>query len=489
MCVILCPQAGRPIASTSAIIGRSPEAWAATKGDNPGMSSRAIPVVVLSLLALAACGSGTDDVEEFAELTAGLSRSEHALAAPGSWTPAGDVVSVGDAQEVQYDGAPAYDDGANCSGDATPGARTLRDVLVNAYPDIDSVGIYNCRVIAGTNSMSIHGVGRALDVMISPIDGEADNGAGDPIAAWLMTNAETLGLQGIIFDHTIWTTSRAPGARVRPYTGENPHIDHLHVEINEQAAAQDLPWYSNPVGPGPAPDCEPLPAGGGVVDDGPCQQHFGPSQFWRSEAAGHGGQLYWTNAFEGDAPSNWARTTIKVEGGGSYDVEVFLDPAFAQFATTRYRVVSGDAEQVVVVDQAARSLEREGWALLGTFDVPEEGLSVIVEDDTSTAPPAEAKRIVFDAVRISGPGEVPPDEPPPDEPPPDEPPPDEPPPDDVPPIDDDGPVLDDDDEGTVEESRIVVVHRQPSCATAPTPAPLLLLLAALFLVLTGRQRR
>ncbi|MDP2344818.1 MAG: hypothetical protein Q8O67_27980 [Deltaproteobacteria bacterium] len=462
--------------------------------------TRSIPVVVLAGLcsfglALSACGvEGDDDHHDFAELTAGQGSTEHALTSPGSWDPANDVVAAGDQQTVQYDGAPSYDGGANCSGNATPGSRTLRDVLVAAFPQIDSVGIYNCRVIAGTNSMSIHGVGRALDVMISPIGGDADNGAGDPIAAFLMTNAEEIGLQGIIWDHTIWTTSRAAGSRVRAYGGSNPHVDHLHIEINEEAAFENLPWYGNPTGPGPAPECAALPPAGGVVDAGPCQQRFGPGQYWRTEAAGEGGQLFWTNAYQGDAPSNWARTTVKVEGGGDFDVDVKLDPAFAQFATTRYRIKGAGAEQVVVVDQAARSLENNGWARLGTFTIPPAGLTVVVEDNSPTAPPA-AKRIVLDAVRVSLPVAAPvdpPDEPAPTpeeptEPTPEEPTPEEPAP--VVPDDKEGPVLDDDDEGTVQESRIVVVNQQPSCAASPSTSSPLVLVAFGGLIALRRRRR
>ena len=457
-------------------------------------------VAALALLAssLAACGvDDDDDHHAFAEITAGLGSTEQALTRPGAWMPSADVIASGDQQDVPYDGAPPYDGGANCSGNATPGARTLRDVLVAAFPQIDSIGIYNCRVIAGTNSMSIHGVGRALDIMISTIGGDADNGAGDPIATFLIENAEAIGLQGIIFDHTIWSTSRAAGSRVRAYSGSNPHVDHLHVEVNEQGGFENLPWYQSPTGPGPAPECAELPAAGGVVDSGPCQQRFGPGEFWRSESAGEGGQLYWTNAFSGDAPSNWARTTVKVQGGGRFDVEVKLDPAFAQFATTRYRVKGDGPEQVVVVDQGARSQERGGWALLGTFTIPAAGLTIVVEDNSAAAATATAKRIVLDAVRVSLPAPPPaeePVEPPPSEepvePPPSDEPVDEPAPQPPAPVvpDDDGPVLDADDEGTVEETRIITVNN-PSCASSSSSPQPLWIAALLGLIALGRRRR
>lgn len=439
---------------------------------------------------------------DYAELVQGQGDRALALRVAGSWSPDADVVAAGDQQTVQYDGAPPWDGGVNCAGNATPGARTLRDVLVEAFPQIGSVGIYNCRVIGGTNSMSLHGVGRALDVMIPTESGDADNGAGDPIAAWLIENAETLGLQLIIWDHAIWSTSRAPGSRMRAYGGENPHVDHLHVEVNEAAGFENLPWYGSPVGPGPndgsgSEPCPALPAGGGVVDAGACQQRFGPGEFWRSESAGQGGQLFWTNAFQNDAPSNWARTTVKVDGAtGDYDVDTFLDPAFAQFENARYRITAADGEHVVVVDQGARARENGGWARLGRFAIPADGLVVVVEDNSDSAVPADARRIVVDAVRLSVAAAVVPPEPgEPEEPTPEEPTPEEPTP--TPeqptpeqptpeqPIDDDGPVLDADDPGTA-ETRVVVANGAKGCAATPTTSPLGL---GLLLLLLRRRRR
>lgn len=330
---------------------------------------------------------------DFADLVRGQGVVEQAERVSGSWSPAASVVANADTQTVQYDGAPAWDGGANCADGMTPGARVLRDALIAAYPQVDSVGGFNCRVIAGTNSMSLHGTGRALDIMLSTISGDADNGAGDPIAAWLMQHAELLGLQLIIWDHTIWSTSRSPGSRVRAYSGENPHVDHLHVEINEQAAAKDLPWYDAPVA-GDVVDapCPALPAGGGVVDDGPCQRRFGPAQYWRSEESGEGGQLFWTNAWVNDAPSNWAQTTIKVAVEGDYDVDALFDPEFAAFAAVRY-VVDG---RVVVVDQSVNA----DSAALGAVHISAAGIVVVVEDNYG-AVDANAKAIVVDGFRVA----------------------------------------------------------------------------------------
>jgi uncharacterized protein (TIGR03382 family) len=363
-------------------------------------------------LVLAACGTELDHDHydhdhDYAEVTAGQGL-EQGIAVSGAWSPSASVVAAGDQATVQYDGAPPYDGGVNCSGGATPGARTLRDLLIANYPQIGSVGVYNCRVISGTNSMSLHGVGRALDIMIPTVGGDANNTAGDAIAAFLIQNADALGLQLIIWDRTIWSTTRSPGNRVRAYTGSSPHIDHLHVEVNEEAAFQNLPWYQNPTGPGPAPSCDVVGADG-IVDAGPCQQLFGPAQYWRTESAGRGGQLRWTNAFSGATPSNWARTTIRPRTAGRYTVQAFIDPAFGRFAQTRYRVRHAGGESVVVVDQA-RAPAGGGFVDLATVDVGAE-VTVVVEDNAAASPPSDARGIVVDAYRIVAASTPPPQEP------------------------------------------------------------------------------
>jgi hypothetical protein len=463
------------------------------------------PGVLLTLTLVAACSTeldvdhAGDHDHDYGELTWGRGVQQGVTVA-GAWSPPPEVMAVADQQQVDYDGAPPYDGGANCSGGSTPGARVLRDVLIAAYPQIGSIGIYNCRVIAGTNSMSLHGVGRALDVMIPTIAGDANNTAGDEIAHWLMQNAELLGVQLIIWDRSIWSVSRSP--RLRPYTGSSPHVDHLHIEINEAAAFKTLPWYNAPTGPGPAPACDVVGADG-VVDAGPCQQLFGPARYWRTESGGHGGQLRWTNAYQGSVPSNHAHTTIKVMTPGRYRVEAFLDARFARFAHARYRLQTGGREQVLTVDQGATAPTGGGFVAIADIDIASE-LVVIVEDNVDFAPPSDARAIMVDAFRVRAATATPPTDPEPTpetdptmpEPAPELPAPETPPetdpeptPEPVPGDDDiidegdSDTVLDDDDPGAVGEAVIVV---EGGCAQ--TRGPGLLPLVG-FALLRRRRRR
>jgi hypothetical protein len=332
--------------------------------------------------------------------------------------------------------------------------------------------------------------------MIPTIGGDANNTAGDEIAHWLMQNAEMLGLQLIIWDHSIWSVSRDG---IRAYTGSNPHVDHLHIEINEIAANKDLPWYDAPTGPGPAPACDVVGADG-IVDAGPCQQLFGPAQYWRTEASGHGGQLRWTNAYEGDAPSNWARTTIRVATPGRYRVEAFLDDAFARFASARYRLQGPAGEQVITIDQGALAPAGGGFVTIADVDISDE-LVVIVEDNVAFAPPTDARAIMVDAFRVRAASTTPPDDPEPTpetdptdpeptpepvdpEPEPVEPAPETPTDEDIVDEGDEGSVLDGDDPGAAGETVILV---EGGCAQARSGS--LLPLAALALLLRRRRAR
>ncbi|MBI1946091.1 MAG: hypothetical protein HYS27_10365 [Deltaproteobacteria bacterium] len=459
-------------------------------------------VTVLALPAISGCTAeldegGDHDHEHPVDMVAGRNagHTQQGLARAGRWQPSADVLAAGDAQQVGYNPAPSWDDGANCSGGATDGALTLRDHLLGYFPQIASVGIYNCRVIAGTNSMSLHGVGRALDIMIPTVGGDADNDLGDPIAAWLIENAAAIGMQTIIWDHSIWRVTYDP--RIHEYTGSNPHVDHLHVEINVAAGNENQPWFDAPFGPAA---CAALTGGESVIDNGDdCLRVYGPGQYWRDESVGYGGDLLWTNAFEAGAPSNWAEWSLPFEAPGTYEVAAYVEPSFGVHRQARYQVRAGGQDHVVTIDQGAAS----GWAVLGTYDFTgAAGEGVKVFDNTS-GPVASEQHIVVDALRVRPPSappppeEPPPEEPPPEEPPPEEPPPGEPPteepPTEEPPTEepppgqgpvDEGPV-DDDDPGTITpQTRLEPSVNGAGCSAAPPGASFAVLLAAI-----ARRRR
>ena len=128
--------------------------------------------------------------------------------------------------------------GEGCSGGLKPGTSALGDQIKQQFGV--TYGGYSCRAnTADKSQLSIHAVGRALDIMTS-------GATGDEIANHLVQNAETLGVQLIIWNRTLWKIG-PNGASSRAYTGPNPHTDHVHAEVNTAVAASG-PGQADPNG-------------------------------------------------------------------------------------------------------------------------------------------------------------------------------------------------------------------------------------------------
>jgi hypothetical protein len=290
----------------------------------------------------------------------------------------------------------------------TPGALILEAYLAETFPQISSIGGYSCRSIVGDeDSMSVHGTGRALDLMIPLDGGEADNGLGDPVGNWLIENAQAIGIQYIIWDLWTWMGERPTGAKDDAYGGENPHADHLHIELSVEASEHTEDWFSDVVSSPEIVGCDALPPEGGIIDDSsPCFLAFGSASYWRLEqGVGYGDGLHWTNAFESDSPSNWGRWVLSFVEQGTYRVELYLDPAFAIADDVRYEVLASGAATELHVDQSAA----DGWTLLGTFEFAEGGEQSLDGFDDMPVPVPDDQHIAFDAVRLTREGHDPPD--------------------------------------------------------------------------------
>jgi hypothetical protein len=170
----------------------------------------------------------------------------------GSYVPDPASLRAGSAI-IHYDDVPAWDGGAHCSGNLTPGARQLSTYIRAHFTGVHTIGGYSCRPnTANTAKMSVHGSGRALDIMIPLDHGDADNGVGDPIANWLIAHSREIGIQYLAWDRTQWSGSRSSG-RVRPYTGPIPHIDHIHAELTIAASRMETPFFGGSVSPPSSP--------------------------------------------------------------------------------------------------------------------------------------------------------------------------------------------------------------------------------------------
>jgi len=328
----------------------------------------------------------------------GVDTLEQPLARPGPWDIPADTLAIGDTQHVDYTGAGPWRGPSGCGGSLLEGTAELRDWLGGAFPQITHIGGYSCRHINGDSStMSVHATGRAMDIFIPLHGGEADNDLGDPVANWLIENAEEIGIQYIIWDRWTWGAHRSSGSKERSYGGAHPHHDHLHVELSTEAAATRTPWFSGPRTL-PGRDCAALPRDGGVLEEtSDCFAAYGPAAYWRSAAGGHGGSLLWTNAFESDTPSNWARWHVHVAEPGEYTVEIYADPAFSAHRAARYTVRHASVDEPLQLDLGGAS----GWIELGVFHFTGDGAEHVSVYDHADGPVPADQRVPADALRLT----------------------------------------------------------------------------------------
>jgi hypothetical protein len=127
----------------------------------------------------------------------------------------------------------SYEPARTCTGGPTPGAKALMAVYLGLYKQRGgtNLGIYNCRTVRGAFTTSLHGEGRACDFGINP------HGApwGTELAERLRVHSAELGIQCVIWNRRIWSGAY-PDAGFRAYSGTNPHLDHIHVELTRAAA-------------------------------------------------------------------------------------------------------------------------------------------------------------------------------------------------------------------------------------------------------------
>jgi hypothetical protein len=167
-----------------------------------------------------------------------------------------------------------------CTQGPTTGARGAMSWFLAKYADDGGLnaGIYNCRPIRGsTRTTSLHGEGRAVDLAIRPYSAKY----GSELADLIRRHSAELGIQCVIWNRRIWSGYYD---EFRPYTGKNPHVDHLHVELswtaaNGSTAATVALWEKvlghlvddegdvKPVASKPStPAAKPSTGGGSVVD-------------------------------------------------------------------------------------------------------------------------------------------------------------------------------------------------------------------------------
>ncbi|MEI7447948.1 MAG: hypothetical protein WCK28_23875, partial [Burkholderiales bacterium] len=102
---------------------------------------------------------------------------------------------------------------------------------------VRSVGTRRSPAKASTagRERDLHEDGRGADVMIAAPATPQGDATGDALAALLISHADRLGVQLVIWRGTEWAASRV-GAAWEDYTGAEFHRDHVHVELSPEVA-------------------------------------------------------------------------------------------------------------------------------------------------------------------------------------------------------------------------------------------------------------
>lgn len=164
------------------------------------------------------------------------------------YIPSRAALERGNAFTREYEDAPRWDK-SKCASWHKPGTLMLGEFLVKKFPGATHFQGYECRAsTSGSGKMSVHGTGKAIDLFIDVVAGDADNSAGDPPANWLIANSRDVGIQYLIWDQTDWGPHRG-GEKHAFYSDgsdkKSPHIDHIHLELTSDAAERETPFFMN----------------------------------------------------------------------------------------------------------------------------------------------------------------------------------------------------------------------------------------------------
>lgn len=135
---------------------------------------------------------------------------------------------------------------STCDPTPKPGTVMFRNQVLARFGGADAGIVRDCLV----GGVSEHKEGRAWDWAIP------SRQAAEQMLAWLMepdsfgrphARLRRAGVMYLIYDRHIWSAYRGPaGSQAwRPYTGENPHADHMHVSFSRDGAAGATSFYSS----------------------------------------------------------------------------------------------------------------------------------------------------------------------------------------------------------------------------------------------------
>lgn len=147
-----------------------------------------------------------------------------------------------------------------CSGFSLPGTVATARYVQEKFAFTYSLGIYDCRNVAGKPYLSNHACGRAWDCGVPMFsNGAANTKLGFMVVNWFKTYSTQLGVIDEIYNRVIYDDLSPNG---RYYGGVNPHRNHVHMTQSKSKAlsltyakivAFAGPTVWTPVPPPPAP--------------------------------------------------------------------------------------------------------------------------------------------------------------------------------------------------------------------------------------------
>ncbi len=169
---------------------------------------------------------------------------------PPSGLPLG-TPFVGKYTGTEIEGFARYEAQSTCDPTPKPGTVALRDLLLARYPSTSSLGISRSCDVGG---QSEHKEGRAFD-WGAEVGNAADVAAvNDFLNALFATDAQghpfalarRMGIMYVIWNHQIWGAYDA-NQGWRPYDGDNPHTNHVHISMSWAGARAETSFWSGEV--------------------------------------------------------------------------------------------------------------------------------------------------------------------------------------------------------------------------------------------------
>jgi hypothetical protein len=174
-------------------------------------------MVGIGALAVYAAIKGTSPIDELRAILTG--KRPEPLAA----TPRGTPLASSPTETATYQGQhPGAGKIVGAMG-LRPHVKAEADFIVNTW-GLQVLG-FAFRNIEGTNTLSDHARGLALDAMLPSNQTQRQN-IGDAIFNHYIQNAKTKHVHYVIWQHTIWSVERGSHA----YT-KNSHFNHVHISF------------------------------------------------------------------------------------------------------------------------------------------------------------------------------------------------------------------------------------------------------------------